>query len=46
MMVLHLLVHEIVRREVLSEWEKEYQKDINCLYDTWKEKNRIKQKSF
>ena len=27
---------EILRREVLSEWEKECQKDTNCLQNIWK----------
>ena len=38
-------IPETLRREVLSEWEKEHQKDINSLQNIWK-KNRRNQKSF
>ena len=31
-------IPEVLRREVLSEWEKECQKDINRLQDIWKKK--------
>ena len=31
---------KILGREVLSEWEKEFQKDINCLLDIWRKKKK------
>ena len=39
-------IPEISRREVLSEWEKECQKDINCLQDIWKKKIEGTKKAF
>ena len=31
-------IREMLRRQVLSEWKKEYQKDINRLQGIWKKK--------
>ena len=39
-------IPEILRREVLSEWEKECQKDINRLQDIWKKKIEGTKKKF
>ena len=39
-------IPEILRREVLSEWEKECQKDINRLQDIWKKKIEGTKKAF
>ena len=37
---------EILRIEISSEWEKEYQKDINRLPDIWKNKIGKTKKAF
>ena len=37
---------EILRREVLSEWVKEFQKDISLLQDLWKKKIEGTKKAF
>ena len=39
-------IPEILRREVLSEWGKEYQKDINHLQDIWKKEKEGTKKAF
>ena len=39
-------IPEILRREVLSEWEKECQKDIIRLQDIWKKKTEGTNKAF
>ena len=39
-------IPEILRREVLSEWEKKCKKDINCLQDIWKKKIKGTKKNF
>ena len=39
-------IPEILRREVLSEWEKECQKETNCLQNIWKKKIEGTKKAF
>ena len=39
-------IPEILRRKVLSEWEKECQKGINRLQDIWKKKIEGSKKAF